>query len=310
MTREWKIRLRPAFPLTSRRLRRWGPGLLLVAPSLIALGVFVYGFIGWNIRVSFTSWRGLAPKYDNVGFDNYAALARDERFSLDVEHVLVFTSVFVIGSLVLGFLMAMLLERGIKAESVFRTVFLLPMAISFIATAIIWRWLLDNGGGRTAGLNKLFADVGLGFLRSDWHKTDSSFAIAAIALPAGWALSGYVMALFLAGLRGVPDELREAARVDGATEPRVFWHVVRPMLLPVVMSAVVILAHISLKTFDLLYAIDGKNLNIDVPALYMWFTTFDGGFYARGATIATLLLLGVAVVIVPYIWYSVRSERR
>jgi glucose/mannose transport system permease protein len=293
-----------------RKLRRWGPGLLLVTPSLLALGVFVYGFIGWNLRVSFTSWRGLTPKYDNVGFENYRALARDERFNLDVKHVLVFTLVFVGGSLLLGFFMAMLLERGIRAETVFRTIFLLPMAISFIATAIVWRWMLDNGGAHTTGLNGLLGDVGLGFLRSDWHKTDSTWAIAAIGLPAGWALSGYIMALFLAGLRGVPDELREAARVDGANEPRVFWHVVRPMLLPVVMSAVVILAHISLKTFDLLYAIDNKNINIDVPALYMWFTTFDGGFYARGASIATLLLLGVALVIVPYIWYSVRSERR
>jgi glucose/mannose transport system permease protein len=298
-------------PRIRGRLRRWGPGLLLVAPSLIALGVFVYGFIGWNVRVSFTSWRGLTPTYDNVGLDNYTVLSRDERFNLDVKHVLVFTLVFVAGSLLLGLVMAMLLERGIRAETVFRTVFLLPMAISFIATAIIWRWLLDNGSGdQTAGLNKLLVHVGLGALRSDWHKSDSTWAIAAIALPAGWALSGYVMALFLAGLRGVPDELREAARVDGANEPRVFWHVVRPMLVPVLMSAVVILTHISLKTFDLLYAIDGKNINIDVPALYMWFTTFDGGFYARGATIATLLLLGVALVIVPYIWYSVRSERR
>jgi glucose/mannose transport system permease protein len=292
-----------------RRIRKWGPGLLLVSPSLIALGVFVYGFIGWNIRVSFTSWRGLAPKYDNVGFTNYRALANDTRFVLDVKHILIFTGVFVGGALVVGFLLAMLLERGAKGEAVFRTVFLLPMAISFIATAIIWRWLLDNSADHNTGLNRLFNLIGLDFARNDWHKTASDWAIAAIALPAGWALSGYIMALFLAGLRGVPDELREAARVDGANEPRVFWNVVRPMLWPVLMSAVVILAHISLKTFDLLYAIDSKNINIDVPALYMWFTTFDGGFYARGATIATLLLLGVGLVIIPYIWYTVRSER-
>src|SRR5439155_26950158 len=113
-----------------------------------------------------------------------------------------------------------------------------------------------------------------------------------------------------AGLRGVPEELRAAARVDGAREHKVYWHVVRPMMLPVLMSAVVILAHISLKTFDLFFAIDPKSPKIDTPALYMWFTTFDGYFYARGATIATLLLFGVALVIVPYIWYSVRSERR
>jgi glucose/mannose transport system permease protein len=294
-----------------RRIRTWGPGLMLVLPSLIALAVFVYGFIGWNIRVSFTSWRGLNPIYDFVGGRNYSELADNARFQADVRNILIFTLVFIVGALLVGFVMAMLLEKGVRFESFFRSVYLFPMAISFIATAIIWRWLLSNGSGAdTAGINKLFADLGLGFIRSDWHKTPSSWAIAAIALPAGWALSGYVMSLFLAGMRGVPDELREAARVDGANEPRVFWHVVRPMLLPVLMSAVVILAHISLKTFDLFYAIDQGNLRIDTPALYMWFTSFGGGFYARGATIATLLLFGIALVIVPYIWYSVRSERR
>ena len=295
-----------------RRIRSWGPGLLLVAPSLAALALFVYGFLGWNVRVSLTSWRGLLPKYDNVGLANYAALLDDQRFmQFDVPHIAVFTLVFVVGALAVGFIMALLLDRGVRGESLFRAVYLFPMAISFIATAIIWRWLLDNGAGEsTTGINKLLVESGLGSLRSDWFRSSSKWAIAAIALPAGWALSGYVMALFLAGLRGVPDELREAARVDGASEPKVFWFVVRPMLLPVLMSAVVILAHISLKTFDLFYAMDQKNLKIDTPALYMWFTTFDGGFYARGATIATLLLLGVAVVIVPYVWWSVRAERR
>ena len=295
-----------------RRLRAWGPGLLLILPSLIALAVFVYGFLGWNLRVSVSSWRGLAPAHDFVGLDNYTALFDDIRFMrFDVPNIALFTVVFVVGSLVLGFTMALLLERGVRGENAFRSLYLFPMAISFIATAIIWRWLLDNGTGEsTTGLNKLLVDAGLDSLRSDWFKSDSRWAIAAIALPAGWALSGYVMSLFLAGMRGVPEELREAARVDGASEPRVFWHVVRPMLLPVVMSAVVILAHISLKTFDLFYAMDQKNIKIDTPALYMWFTTFDGGFYARGAAIAALLLLGVATVIVPYIWYSVREERR
>jgi glucose/mannose transport system permease protein len=108
----------------------------------------------------------------------------------------------------------------------------------------------------------------------------------------------------------VSDDLREAARVDGANEAKVFWHVVRPMLLPVVMSAVVILAHISLKTFDLMFAMDVESRKIETPALYMWFTTFDGFNFSRGAAIATLLVLGISVVIVPYIWYSIRAERR
>ena len=295
-----------------RRLRAWGPGFLLILPSIVILAVFVYGFLGWNIRVSLSSWRGLLPKNDFVGLANYAALTDDPRFmQFDVPHIAIFTLVFVVGSLVLGFFMALLLEKGIRGENFFRSVYLFPMAISFIATAIIWRWLMDNGGGAsTTGINKLFVASGLGFLRTDWFRSDSSWAIAAIALPAGWALSGYIMSLFLAGMRGVSEDLREAARVDGASEPKVFWYVIRPMLLPVMMSAVVILSHISLKTFDLFYAMDQKNLKIDTPALYMWFTTFDGGFYARGAAIGTLLLIGVAVVIVPYIWYSVRSERK
>lgn len=295
-----------------RRIRAWGPGLLLILPSLIALAVFVYGFLGWNVRVSLSSWRGLLPAHDFVGLANYTALASDPRFTqFDVPNIAIFTLVFVVGSLAIGFVTALLLDRGVPGENAFRSVYLFPMAISFIATAIIWRWLMDNGGGQsTTGINKLLVEIGLDSLRSDWFKSDSRWAIAAIALPAGWALSGYVMSLFLAGMRGVPDELREAARIDGASEPRVFWHVVRPMLLPVLMSAVVILVHISLKTFDLFYAMDQKNIKIDTPALYMWFTTFDGGFYARGAAIATLLLLGVATVIIPYVWYSVRAERR
>jgi glucose/mannose transport system permease protein len=309
----------PARPLVARPRRRprkqrgprWLPGLVLVSPSLILIGVFVYGFLGWNVRVSFTNWRGLSPTYHLVGLDNYVALMRDERFRGDMRNLIVFTTVFVAGSLLLGFLMAMLLDKGVRGEGLLRGVYLFPMAISFIATAIVWRWLLDNGGGgETAGLNKLFADVGLGFLRSDWHKSESMWAIAAVALPAGWALSGYVMALFLAGMRGVNETLRESARLDGASETQIFWHVVRPQLRPVTFSAMLIMVHISLKTFDLLYALDQGNLRIDTPSLYMWFTTFDGGFYDRGATIATVLLIGVALVVGPYVWYSLRTERR
>jgi glucose/mannose transport system permease protein len=294
-----------------RRIRAWGPGFLLVLPSLVLLGIFVYGFLGWNVRVSFTDWMQFAQTDEFVGLERYSELASNEVWWRDVRHLLVFTFVFVGGSLLFGFVLALLLEKGVRAENFFRSVYLFPMAISFIAVAIVWRWLLDNGSGvNTAGINKLFSYVGLGFIHSDWHKANSDWAVAAVAIPAGWALSGYVMALFLAGMRGVPDELREAARVDGAREGKVFWYVVRPMLWPVVMSALVILAHISLKTFDLIYAIDLRSPRIETPAVYMWFQTFQANYYARGAAVATLLLFGVAVFIVPYIWYSLRTERR
>jgi glucose/mannose transport system permease protein len=292
------------------RIRKWGPAVLLVSPSLLALGIFVYGFLGWNLRVSLSDWRGFRPDYEFTGLQNYTHLQDDARFTNDVTNLVVFTIVFVGGTLIVGFLLALLLERGVRGEGVFRAVFLFPMAISFIATAIVWRWLLNNAeGDQQTGLNKLFDMLGLDFLVNDWFKADRPWAVAAVAIPAGWALCGYVMALFLAGMRGVSDDLREAARVDGANEARVFWFVVRPMLVPVVMSAVVILAHISMKTFDLIYALDQESRRIETPALYMWFTTFDGLNFSRGAAIATLLVLGISLIIIPYIWYSIRSER-
>lgn len=293
------------------RIRKWGPAILLMLPSLLLLGVFVYGFLGWNLRVSLSDWRGFRPNYAYHGFESYSRLPDDARFTNDVRNLVVFTAVFVIGALVVGFLLAVLLERGVRGEGIFRSIFLFPMAISFIATAIVWRWLLNNAGGaQETGLNKLFDALGLDVLVNDWFKADRPWAVAAVAIPAGWALCGYIMALFLAGMRGVSDDLREAARVDGANEPRVFWFIVRPMLVPVVMSAIVILAHISMKTFDLIYALDPKSPKIETPALYMWFTTFDGLNFTRGAAIATLLVAGISLLIIPYIWYSIRSERQ
>src|SRR5687768_9013961 len=155
-----------------RRIRTWGPGFLLISPSLIALGWFVYYFMYWNARQSFSSWVGQTPANDFIGFKNYVDLFGNERFQIDVRNIIIFTVVFIGGSLVLGFFMALLLEKGVRFESFFRSVYLFPMAISFIATAIIWRWLLNNGdGASTAGLNKLFSIMGMDFLFSNWHKT-------------------------------------------------------------------------------------------------------------------------------------------
>jgi glucose/mannose transport system permease protein len=116
------------------------------------------------------------------------------------------------------------------------------------------------------------------------------------------------MAIYLAGLRAIPDELREAARVDGASEYQILTGIVLPLLRPVTLSVMIILGHMSLKVFDLIVAVAGKQLPLDVPALYMWQVTFDGLFYGRGAAIGILLLLSVAVLIIPYLFYSLRSE--
>ena len=283
-------------------------GFLLVLPSIVAVGIFVYGFIAWSVRVSFSQWKGLTPDYTFVGLKNYLNLFSDPRFHVDVRNTVIFTLVFVIGSLLIGLTLAILLDQHLPGESFFRALFLFPMAISFIVTGVVWRWMLNPamGADRISGLNLLFEQMGLGFLVNQWHLTPT-WGIAAVALAAIWQMSGYTMALYLGGLRAVPDELREAARVDGASELQVYRRIILPMLWPVTLSAVIILGHISLKVFDLIVAVAGKQLPLDVPAIYMWQTTFDGLFYGRGASIGILLLISVAVLIIPYLYYSLRS---
>lgn len=281
---------------------------LFVSPSIIALAIFVYGFIFWSGRVSMSDWVGLLPNYEWVGLDNYIALMQDPRFHIDIRNTLIFTGLFVGGSLLLGLGLAVMLDQGLRGESFFRSLFLFPMAISFIVTGVVWRWLMNPAqGSRISGLNLLFDNLGLDFLISQWHTTPQ-WGIAAIAIPAIWQMSGYTMALYLGGLRSIPDELREAARVDGASEWRIYTDIIFPLLSPVTLSAMIILGHISLKVFDLIVAVAGKQLPLDVPAIYMWTTAFDGNFYSRGAAIGIVLLISVAVLVIPYMWYTNRQE--
>jgi glucose/mannose transport system permease protein len=291
-------------------MRNWLPGLLLVSPSIVAVGVFVYGLIGWNTKVAMSGWRTVVSPQRFVGLDNLAALWGEERWNGAVRNAVVFTVVFVGGAMLLGWILALLLDKGMRGEGGFRAVFLFPMAVSFIATGIVWRWLMNPAPQeRASGLNLLFDNLGLGFLANDWWQ-HPTWGMGAMAIPAVWQMSGYVMALFLAGLRGVPEELREAARVDGASEWQVYRRVVIPQLRPVTLAALIILGHISLKVFDLIVAISGKQIITDVPAVYMWQMVFDAQNYAKGAAIATYMLVAVAIFIVPYLIYTVRSERR
>jgi glucose/mannose transport system permease protein len=281
----------------------------LVLPSIVAVLIFVYGFIAWSGRVSLSQWKGLLPDYTWAGLDNYRNLiANDPRFAIDVRNTVVFTVLFVGGCLVLGLGMAILLDQNLRGEGFFRSLFLFPMAISFIVTGVVWRWLMNPAPGtRISGLNLLFDNLGLDFLIGSWHATPT-WGIAAIALPAVWQMSGYTMALYLGGLRAIPDSLREAARVDGASEIQIYRRILLPLLSPVTLSAMIILGHISLKVFDLIVAVAGKQLPLDVPSIYMWQTTFDGNFYGRGAAIGILLLLSVAVLVIPYLRFTLKGE--
>ncbi len=282
--------------------------IILISPSILAVAIFVYGFIAWSVRVSFSNWKGLIPDYSWAGLRNYLDLFSDPRFMIDIRNTLIFTGVFVLGSIILGFLMAVMLDQGLKGEGFFRSLFLFPMAISYIVTGVVWRWLMNPAAGsRMSGLNLLFTNLHLDFLVNRWYTTPK-WGMAAVALAAIWQMSGYTMALYLAGLRSIPNELREAAKIDGASEIQIYRRVIIPLLTPVSLSALIILGHMSLKVFDLIIAMAGKQLPLDVPAIYMWQTTFDGLFYRRGAAISILLLISVAVLIIPYIRYTLREE--
>lgn len=282
---------------------------LMILPSILAVAIFIYGFIGWTVRVSFTGWKGILPDYTWVGIKNYINLiTNDPRFQVDIRNTLLFTLPFIVGTLFIGLISALLLDQGLKGEGFFRSLFLFPMAISYIVTGVAWRWLMNPAtGSRMTGLNLLFDKLGLDFMFSSYTATPK-LGMIFIAIPAIWQLSGYCMALYLAGLRAIPDELREAARVDGATELDIFRHIVFPLLRPVTLSALIILGHMSLKTFDLIIATAGKQYALDMPSIYMWNTTFDAHLYGSGAAISVLLLISVAILIIPYLIYSLRSE--
>ncbi len=296
-------------------LRRYGPPLLLISPSLILVGVFVYLLIAQNLWMASTDNHTAAQANGRqpvafVFLQNYIDLFSTQAFRHSMTNLLLFTAAFLVGAMAIGFVWAWLLERPLAGGRFFQTVYLFPMAISFVASGVVWRWLLNSNQGENAsGLNRLFQMVGLDFLQNPWWN-NITFGILAIALPAVWQLSGYVMALFLAGFRGVPDELREAARIDGATEMQMYRHVIFPQLTPVLMSALVIIAHMSLKSFDLIMSISKPaNYQTKVPAvdMFVFKSSYD---YANAAAVGTILLLVIAVLIVPYLIHQSRERRR
>jgi glucose/mannose transport system permease protein len=277
----------------------------MIAPSIALIAIFVYLFIGYTAFVSTTKWYGIEPDYTSAGLQQYVDLFGLPRFQADITNTIQFTILFLAACILLGFGAALLLDQRLRGTFFFQNVFLFPLAISFVVTGTVWRWIFNPN----FGINLLLDEVHLGFLKSPWL-ADTHTALNGLVIAAAWQMSGFCMAMFLAGLRGIPDELREAARVDGASEARIFWRVVLPLMRPITLSAVIILGHISLKIFDLVYVMTfgGPGYATDMPSLYMFVATFRQNLYARGAAIATVLLVLVAMLIIPYLVWSMRQE--
>ncbi|TDX32066.1 carbohydrate ABC transporter membrane protein 1 (CUT1 family) [Modicisalibacter xianhensis] len=286
------------------RLQDWLPRLV-VAPSFAISLFFVYGFMIWTFVLSLTNSRML-PQYDFVGFAQYALLMENERWWVASTNLAIFGGLFVAICLILGAGLAILLDQRIRQEGVLRTIYLYPMALSLIVTGVVWKWLLNPA----LGIESMVRGWGFESFQFDWL-VDSDMAIYTLVLAAVWQASGFVMALFLAGLRGIDDNIIKAAQLDGASLPRVYWRVVMPCLRPVVFSAVMILSHIAIKSFDLVMALTGggPGYATDLPATFMYAHTFTRAQIGLGSASAMLMLGAVLAILVPYLYSELRGRK-
>jgi glucose/mannose transport system permease protein len=277
---------------------------LVILPSIIAVAVFIYGFILWTFYISTTDWRSSVPDYTFVGLKNWIRMVNDRRFQMDLRNLLFYAIGFMSQCIVIGFVLASLLDQKIKGEAWFRTLFIFPFAVSGIVTGVTWQWLMQP----STGINLIFAQIGLGWFRPNWY-ANVDYGIWAVTIAASWQFSGYVMALYLAGLRGIPYELREAAAIDGAGTWAVYRYIIIPLLMPVTFTAMVLTGMNAIRVFDMVAALGGPGPgnSIDTLALNMFQTTFGAYRFSLGAAIGSVMLLLALVLVIPYL-RSLRLE--
>jgi len=278
---------------------------IVLAPTTIVMIVCMYGFIAWTGLLSLTKSR-MMPQWEFVGLDQYVRLFNNPRWHVAVDNLFIFLILFILIALVLGLLLAIFLDQKIRNEGVIRTIYLYPMAISFIVTGTAWKWILNPG----LGIEKLVRDLGFVGFEFRWL-VESDMAIYTIVIAAVWQSSGFVMALFLAGLRGVDENLTKAAKIDGASTIRLYWHVILPLMRPVFFTAIVILTHIAIKSFDLVQALTGggPGYSSDLPANFMYTFSFNRAQIGMGAASAMIMLFGVLAVLIPYLYSELRERK-
>lgn len=287
----------------SARLSEWMPRLVL-APSFVLAFLFIYGLMAWNGYLSLSASR-LLPNYEFVGLEQYVTLFESERWWVALKNLAIYGFLFLALGMSIGLLLAILLDQKIRAEGVLRTVYLYPMALSFIVTGTAWKWILNPG----LGLEKVMHEWGWTSFSFDWL-VDPDFAIYTIVIAGVWQSAGFVMALFLAGLRGIDDSILKAAQIDGASLPRIYWRIIIPSLRPVFFSTLMVLSHLAIKSFDLVMALTagGPGYATDMPATFMYTMAFSRGQIGLGAASATIMLATVAAIVVPYLYSELRSR--
>ena len=286
------------------RLQNWIPKLVL-SPSLALTFVFVYGFIVFTVYLSFTNSRML-PNSDLVGFANYERLWGLRAWWTAIENVAIFASLYIIICIVIGLSLAIFLDQKIRGEGMLRPIYLYPMALSFIVTGTAWKWFLDPG----IGLENTMHLWGWESFEFRWIK-DRNFAIYTVVLAAVWQTSGFVMAMFLAGLRGIDNEILKAAQIDGASNWNLYRRIVIPLLRPAFLSAFVILSHLAIKSYDLVTALTGGGPGraTELPATFMYSYTFTRNQMGTGAASAVIMLMTIAAIMMPYLYSELKEKR-
>lgn len=277
---------------------------IVVSPTFLVMIIFIYGFILWTAYISLTDSK-LMPSYKFVGFEQYITLFKEPRWGVALKNLFIFTSLFVAMCIVGGLILAIFLDQRVKGENLLLTIYLAPMAVSLIVTGVAWKWILNP----ELGLERLIRQIGLSKFEFRWL-VDPNMAIYTVVIAAVWQATGYAVALFLAGLRGIDNSLIEAAKVDGANIFQIYTMVIIPSLRPVFLSCVIILTHIAIKTFDLVMALTkgGPGYATDVPATFMYAFAFNRGRLALGAASAFLMFVIVIAIIAPYL-YIERNRR-
>jgi glucose/mannose transport system permease protein len=280
----------------------WLPKLL-ITPSAFLVLVCVYGYIMFTVYLSFTA-STILPNMEWNGTAAYTRLFALENWSVALGNLWVFASLYILIAMGMGLTLAILIDQKVRAESALRSVFLYPMALSFIVTGTAWKWLLDPG----VGVEHSLKAMGIDNIPFDWIKS-SEMAIYCVVIAAVWQTAGFVMAMFLAGLRGVDSEQINAARLDGAKTWQIYHRIIIPQLGPVFISAFVILAHMAIKSYDLVIALTngGPGRSTWLPSVFMYQYTFTRNEMAVGAASSVLMLLGIAVVVLPYLYTELRK---
>jgi glucose/mannose transport system permease protein len=284
--------------LGHRRMRARLPAALALLPTMLVVLVVYVGCMLWTVRLSFTS-STLLPRLDFVGLAQYSRLVTNDRFVTSAENIVIFGVLFISGCLIVGFLLAVFIDQNVRSESLFRTVFLYPYAMSFVVTGVAWQWFLNPG----LGLQKLVRDMGFSSFTFDWLVNQDK-AIYTIVIAGLWHGSGLTMAILLAGLRGVDEDLRKAARVDGIPLWRYYLSIVLPLLRPMVVTATVLLATSVVKLYDLVVAmtLGGPGISTEVPAKFVMDHLFERNNIALGTAAATMMLVAVVAILAPWIY--------